>query len=294
MQNSLKKLVTQLSLGFVLFIQFTLNTQADTVMQPINKLNIQAEAHYASGEANKPAILILHGFLTTNKFHTIVSMANALHNEGYSVLSPTLTLNIDNRKNSVKCNTVHTHTLENDIKEIHHWVNWLEKKGHKKIILVGHSNGSLELLEYLKQYSNPHIQKAIFTSIFYMAGEELGLKTSEIEFAKSLINQPNMQLHKFSFLFCKNNYLATPKSYLSYLKLTRAYVLDALKTLKIPHYSIMGGADKRYLAVGKKWIDDLKKTGTNLVTIDGANHFFSNEHEFDLQDKIISIVNDVH
>ena len=294
MLNLLIRKIALQSCVCLLCIQSLVTAQAETVMHPISKLNIQAQADYLQGEVDKPAILILHGFLTTNKFHTIVSMAQALHDEGYSVLSPTLTLNINNRKNSVKCNTVHTHTIENDIEEVHQWIKWLEAKGHNKIMLMGHSSGSLELLEYLKQYKNPRIDKAVFTSIFYMAGEEVGLKPNEVTFAKALMNQPNVQLHKFNFLFCKNNYLATPESYLSYLKLTRNYVLDSLKTLEIPHFSIMGGADKRYLAVGRNWLDDLEKTGTNLVTIENANHFFSSEHEFDLQDKIISIVNDVH
>ena len=52
----------------------------------------------------------------------------------------------------------------------------------------------------------------------------------------------------------------------------------------------MGGADKRYQLVGENWLDQLKQTGTNLITVEGANHFFSSEHELDLQDLLQEII----
>ena len=52
----------------------------------------------------------------------------------------------------------------------------------------------------------------------------------------------------------------------------------------------MGGADKRYQEVGENWLTELRETGTHVYTIKGANHFFSNQYEFDLQDAIIEII----
>lgn len=275
-----------------LILSFTLvsTLHAATVTQTIETLNIESEADFLEGEKDT-AILILHGFLTTNKFHTVVSMAKALNDDGYSVISPTLSLNINKRQTSVKCNSIHTHTLENDVLEIKDWIDWLSEKGYKKVILVGHSSGSLELLEYLNTFQDDRIQSVIFTSIFYLNGEELGTVENEVAHAKALLNSPQKRPHKYNFLFCKNNYFASPESYLSYLKLTRDYVLESIKNLKIPTHSIMGSADKRYQSVGENWLEELKSTGTNLITIEGANHFFSSEHEFDLQDHLVHIVN---
>lgn len=264
--------------------------QAHEVTQSIEALDIKASAEFLKGDKNKPAVLILHGFLTTNRFHTVVSMGKGLHDEGYTVLTPTLSLDINKRNSSVKCNSIHTHTLEKDVLEIKDWIDWLYNKGYKDILLVGHSSGSQELLEYLNTYDDSRIKAAIFTSLFYLNGAELGISAKEVEYAKSLLARKQNKPNRYNFLFCKNNYFATPQSYLSYLKLDRQYVLQSLTKLTIPSYSIMGGADKRYQSVGRNWLNELEETGTNLIIVDGANHFFSSEHEFDLQDEINAIL----
>ena len=280
-----------LTISTIVFLfSFSALSHAQSINHFIKSVNIEAEADYVVGDIEKPAVVIIHGFLTTNRFHTVEAMAKALQDEGFSTLTPTLTLDINKRKSSIKCNSVHTHTLEKDVLEIKEWVEWLELKGHKKIVVVGHSSGSQELLEYLNKHPSTSIKGAIFTSLFYLNGKELGTLESEVLFAKDLIAKKETRPTKYSFLFCKNNYFATPQSYLSYLKLDRSYVLSLLQNLKVPSYTIMGSADKRYLSVGESWLTELENAGTNLITVDGANHFFSSEHEFDLQDHLVDIV----
>ncbi len=265
--------------------------QAVTVAQKIPSLSLTAEANYMLGEEDKPAVLILHGFLTTNQFHTITSIANFLHSEGFSTLAPTLTLNISQRRNLLRCNSLHTHTLERDTMEIDYWIQWLQAQGHEKIVLIGHSSGSLNLLEYLatKKPENV-ISSTIFTSLFYLNGEELGIIPDEVESARMLLKNRINKPGSYHFLFCNDQYYATPQSFLSYLKLDRAYTTQALNTIKTPSYTIIGGADKRLHKVGREWLNELESTPTNLIIIEGANHFFSNEYEFDIQDTILHIL----
>jgi len=290
---NLNKRIVSLSLGLGLMVLSSVMTPvfAETVTHKIEAVNLTAQAEYLKGDADKPAILIVHGFLTTNQFHTVVSMAQGFEEEGYSVLTPTLTLGINMRQQSVKCNSIHTHTLENDVLEVEGWVKWLETQGKKEIIVIGHSSGSHEILAMLQKKTTPNVKLAIFTSLFYLSGPELGTLQHEIDFAKQALADNNLKPHKYSFLFCKNDYYATPQSFLSYHKLTREYVLKEVKNLTIPHYTIMGGADKRYQSVGQNWLNELEQTGTQLIIIEGANHFFSSEHEFDLQEKLVNIVN---
>ncbi len=268
-----------------------LSAQAETITQKIPPFNLTAEAHYVQGEASKPAALILHGFLATNQFHTIKSTSEALNLEGFTTLAPTLTLNISQRRNLVKCSSLHTHTLERDIVEISHWINWLQAQGHSNIVLIGHSNGSLELLEYLSNTQNPTISAVILTSLFYLNDSKLGILPEEVSQAQMLLkNRINKPSH-YHFLFCNDQYYATPESFLSYLKMDKPYTLSLLENLTTPSYTIMGGADKRFQKVGRQWLDALEQTPTHLITIEGANHFFSREYEFDLQEKIIEILN---
>lgn len=279
-----------MSIALTLTALFSSAACAQVVLHTVNTQNIKAEAEFHQGDADKPAVLILHGFLTTNQFHTVKSMASALQEGGYTTLSPTLSLNINLRKQSVKCNAIHTHTLEEDIAEIHAWINWLKARGHHKIVLLGHSSGSQELLAYLEQHQPPEIQLAIFTSLFYLNGTELGTLPEELDYAANALKANQHAPRKYTFLFCKKDYYATPASFLSYQKLDRAYILKQLSNLSIPSYTLMGGADKRYQDVGLNWLDELGKTPTHLTVVKGANHFFSSEYEFDLQEQLLKIL----
>ena len=89
-------------LTMTLMLSLAPNLKAANVTHSIDTLNLKAKAEYLQGSKEKPAILILHGFLTTNKFHTVVSMAKGIHEEGYNVLAPTLSLDINKRQNSIK------------------------------------------------------------------------------------------------------------------------------------------------------------------------------------------------
>ncbi|BBP42942.1 DUF1749 domain-containing protein [Thiosulfativibrio zosterae] len=274
---------------FCAAILFSTSSVAETVSIPVTK-TLHAQAEFVSG-ASDIAVLINHGFLTTNKFSTVQSLINAIKDQGHSVLSPNLTLGINMREQSLKCNSLHTHTLEEDVTEINAWVDWLIAKGYQKIVLLGHSSGSQELLLSQITHPKPEVKLAIFTSLFYLNGKDLGTLDSDLALAKKLIDTNQTTPQKFSFLFCQKNYLATPESFLSYHKLTRQQNLDYLNAITIPSYTIMGSADKRYQKVGENWLDELKATKTHLEVIEGANHFFSSEHEFDLQDKINEIIN---
>lgn len=266
-------------------------TQAQDVTLNLSNSKLKANANYIKGDTNKPAVLILHGFLTNNKFHTISAMEDILQMESYTSLSPTLTLGINNRRDPLSCNSIHTHTLQQDMAEIDQWVTWLTQQGHKEIILLGHSSGSQQLLEYLSTYPATPVISSIFTSYFYLYGKEVGTKESEMQQAKIDLETGYTQPRKYNFLFCNNNYNAIANSFLSYQGITRQRLLNQLTQLKIPHFTIMAGNDERYSKVGRNWLDELKATGTKLTIIEEANHFFSNDAEPKLQEALVTILN---
>ena len=156
--------------GFILLILFfSLPLEAQTVREklPSGRYGIAA---YHQAETAKPAILVLHGFLTTHNFNTVMSISELLAENGHTVLAPTMTLGINARQGGLACDAIHTHTMEDDLAEISFWVNWLSKHGHQQIILIGHSSGSMELLAYLNNNPNPAVSKLIATSLVYADG----------------------------------------------------------------------------------------------------------------------------
>jgi pimeloyl-ACP methyl ester carboxylesterase len=244
---------------------------------------LAALADFQSGSAAKPAILILHGFLQTHDFHTVHSMEEGLHDEGYTVLAPTLTLGIPYRGQSMACEAFHTHTLKQDEAEIGAWVKWLEAKQKGPIILVGHSTGSMELLTYLSHHRNPRIRKFIGASIIEatLQDGEAG-REKLIDSLKRRIRAKDNSPVVHQFSFC-SQYTATPESLLSYIRWSPSMIVDTSRRLNLPVTFLMGSDDKR---VPPDWIAQLRKTGKKVRLIEGAGHFLDGTHEFDLLDAL--------
>lgn len=249
-----------------------------------------SQARYIDGDRDKPAIFILHGFLATYDFPTVQGLQDYFSFAGYPTLAPTLSLGIPLRKSSLNCNSLHTHTLEQDINEIFGWIEWLEQQGHDNIILIGHSSGSQQLLEALGQKQPDSIKAAFLTSLFFLNSERLGIKAEDLAKAKTALQQTNLKPQKYNFLYCQNDYLATPQSYLSYMISTRQRVLELLNKIELPTYSVMGSQDSRYQQVGSDWIAQLQQTRSQVVMIEGANHFFSHDHEPQLHRTILQLI----
>jgi dienelactone hydrolase len=246
--------------------------------------DLAALAEYRAGRPDKPALLILHGFLQTYDFPTIFRMTDGLAAEGYTVLAPTLTLGVTHRRASLACEAIHAHTLNDDLKEIDHWVKWLKQRHRGEIILIGHSLGSLTLLAYLDQGADPAVASAIGVSI--MEGRISDDKTRQAKAISELRRQlraGERAPKPRPFSFC-NSFNATPASLLSYLEWTPDRVMAASVRQRARLTYIMGSRDDR---LGEGWLDALQRTGVKVRIIQGANHFMDGEHEFDLLDALL-------
>lgn len=250
--------------------------------------NLTALADFKPGRADKPAVIILHGFLQTHESPIVFRLASGLAGAGYSVLTPTLTLGVTHRRSSLACEAIHSHTLSDGVAEIGRWVDWLGKRHKGPVVLVGHSLGSLTLLAYLEESRLPKVNKAIGISI--MEGR-IGRKPTT-QAALLLDLEKRLQAGQRSpikqpFAFCPSM-LASPESLLSYLEWTpkRVMAISGKHRSKIAY--IMGGNDDR---LGEGWLSGLSKTGVKVRTIPGANHFMDGEHEFDLLDSVIDELN---
>ena len=240
---------------------------------------IPASAEYLIGERNKPAVLLLHGFLQTREFSTVATLARGLQDAGYTVLSPTLSLNIPNRAQSLACEAVHKHSLDDDVAEIGKWVNWLKSRGHRTIVLVGHSFGSLQLLSYLSLNPDPAVKAYIGASLIEA---QIGatVRHALIAQLEGRIHEKQRSLITQTLSFCKK-YTSTPEGLLSYVRWDQARVLAALKQSPVSTKLIMGDEDK---TLERGWLKALQHMQVPMVIVSGANHFMDGSHEFDLLD----------
>lgn len=247
------------------------------IAQQAMRPGISASAEYLVGERDKPAVLLLHGFLQTRDFPTVTTLSRGLHDAGYTVLTPTLSLNIPNRTQSLACEAVHDHSLDDDVAEIAHWVSWLRSHGQRSIVLVGHSFGSMQLLAYLALKPDPAVKAYIGASLIE-AQIDTANRPALIAELESRVSSKERALVTHSLSFCKK-YPATPAGLLSYARWDQARVLAALKHSPVGVGLVMGDADTM---LGRGWLQALRHTQMPMVVVKGANHFMDGAHEFDL------------
>jgi len=262
---------------FCLLIAMLPASAEAAIVQLEMRPGIAASAEYLAGQPNKPAVLLLHGFLQTREFPTVVTLARGLHDAGYSTLSPTLSLGIPRRAQSLACEAVHRHSLDDDLAEISRWVGWLKSHGHRSIVLVGHSFGSLQLLAYLDAHPDKAV-KAFIGASLVEAQVNSTLRPSLITELESQAANKQRALVTHALSFCRK-YTSTPENLLSYVRWDQTRTLTALKASPVSVQLIMGGQDE---VLGRDWIKALKHVRTPLVVVEGANHFMDGEHEFDL------------
>ena len=243
-----------------------------------------ARAEYRPGQAERPAVLILHGFLQTHAFGTVHRMLEGLSGEGYAVLSPTLTLGVPNRQRSLPCETIHKHRLTDAHAELDAWLAWLEKRHPGPVVLVGHSFGSAVLASYLQARKPPRVRKLIAVSITeartHRPEQEIQALRRSL---RERVARGERGIVTLPLSYCKR-YTSTPESLLSYLDWDAQRILQALRSLPIDKALIMGGDDA---LIPPDWVARLRQTG-RVHVVQGANHFLDGLHEFELLDLLLA------
>jgi len=231
---------------------------------------IVASAAFAAGDRQAPAVLILHGFLQTHEFPTVRRLHHSLAESGFSVLSPTLSLGIHKRAQSLECEALHLHTLHDDVQELKLWVDWLRDKTGREVVLIGHSAGGLVMTRYLADYPDAPVAQGIMISLSYLEGQEPQSADSDADIAE------------YSLVYCER-YPTTAQAYHSYVDWGTSEMLDAVRGFRNPVSIILGSGDRR---ISQAWRDTIAASDIDAIIIQGADHFFDNQHEFDLLDAI--------
>jgi pimeloyl-ACP methyl ester carboxylesterase len=241
-------------------------------------------AGFHAGEKGLPAVLILHGFLQTRTFPTIASTMEALSAAGYTVVAPTLSLGISGRNQSLPCEAVHMHTLDEDAAEIAFWVRWMTQKGYSHIVLVGHSFGNVQLLDSLNRAPMPAVKQLLMISLIDVEAKQGARQRGRlVRELRNRVARGDHSLAQVEFGHCRK-YVSPPAALLPYMEISRAGILDSLVKSPVPAQVIMGEKDDR---MGPDWVEKLVSRGIAVRTIAGASHFFDDQYEFDLQDAVL-------
>jgi len=240
-------------------------------------------ANYLKGSNDANPVLILHGFLQTNEFSTVDRLTTALNDSGYTVLNPTLSLGLSNRKQSLSCEAIHTHSMDSDSGELSQWINWLQNKIGKKVTLIGHSAAGPTMLNYLEKYNQKQINHVILISLSYFAsGPEANETKEHAKIARAHVRSGSKKLDTYKLNYCQT-YPAFGKDFLSYYEWNTDKVSQAVGKFNDKISIIIGTSDKR---IDPDWRTQLSSKYNNVIAIEGANHFFDQAYEFDLTDTI--------
>ncbi len=245
-----------------------------------------ASANFQEGDADKKAVLILHGFLQTGNFSTVKRLADTLNESGYNVLSPTLSLGMHRRRQSLPCEAIHTHSNQGDSAEIKQWIDWLFEKTGKKLTLIGHSSGSITILNYLETYGSELIDKVILISMAPFTDDIGPVEEKNFKWAHDDLNSGYDSLYTYQLSYC-DTYPSTSSAWLSY----KEWDQEKLSAVTVKYTDlidvIIGTNDNR---LTEEWRNLLESRGVKISFIEGANHFFDQSHEFDLSDTTESIL----
>lgn len=239
------------------------------------KPGLVASAEYREGDADAGSLLILHGFLQTAHFPTVQRLADGLAESGYTLLVPTLSLGVTERRRSVPCEALHLQTLDDDVSELSQWVDWLYRKKKRPVTLIGHSAGGHVITRYLHDHPEAPVGRVILISLSFPAGRVLGPEPPEPD-----------AIGDYALSFCQH-YPTTPRAFHSYVDWGPRQMLATMKQLGNRLSVIVGSGDKR---IRPRWVEALGRAGIRLETIEEANHFFDSAHEFDLLEAVESLL----
>ncbi len=246
-----------------------------------------SEAEFWPGEDEKPALLILHGFLQTHHFSTVRRLAESLADEGFTVLTPSLSLGLNRRRQSLACEAVHTHSLASDIDELRVWTQWLVDRTGKSPVVIGHSTGGVHLAALIDTYRDLRIARAVLISLAYFGEEQSTERLIAMrDRAVRDIQSGEERVRAYSLSFC-GEYVTDATNLLSYLEWDRSRVETAVRDAFVPVAIIYGDKDDR---VDRNWLETLASLGVTVRSVAGANHFFDLSHEFDLFDEVLAVL----
>ena len=283
----MKKISTILLSGLCLIL-FVMPVLAESIKLTNASGNV-ITADLSQGTNNASPVLILHGFLQTSKFSTVSRLVASLGDIGYTVLSPTLSLGISNRKQNLSCEAIHTHSLDTDADELRQWIEWLHKKTGKPVTLIGHSAGGHTILKYMEDSDAKYVNHSILISLsFYNAGLYANENNEYAEKALKAINSGTNPLDTYALSYCKT-YPTDASAFLSYYNWSRVKTSAVVNKFSDRISIILGTGDKR---MEDEWKKQLQEQHKNITLIEGANHFFDQAHEFELTDAIEELISE--
>lgn len=285
------------------------------LVSTVTKDNLYLHGLLIEGDKEKPAIIHIHGFqgdFFTNEF--VMSIAREFKKNNVTFLT------VQTRGTGIESELYTTtpskgkvigssfELLEEAYIDIDAWIEFIQKKGYKNIVLEGHSLGTMKIVRYLFEGNNKEdIKKLILLAPFDIIQlakqstkgkweEYLKIAEQKVEEGKGIEIIPN------EFLDAKMSY----QTYVSHHKKTdfeymfafhdKSYKFPILNQIKIPVKVIVGKNDPYFhpsnLKNPEEAINILSKNikSFEYKLVENAGHIYTNQEEF-VADEVFKFIN---
>ena len=256
------------------------------IFQLENK-NIHASDSGQGIDTNKDTIVFLHG---SGLSHIVWSLAEQFFSsKNYNVLS----IDLPGHGNS-------DGPCLDSIEKIADWMEKVfDKLKLKNLILVGHSQGCLEILEYSSRYKE-RLKKLVFVG----GSNKMPVHPDLIELAQSGHSDAVKLMMKWGYEGSKKFIGGNPVEKIIQSPRDISEILavdlnacnnysngsDAAKVIDLPSMLIFGELDKMVnLEAGKKFSNLIKNSTTHVIK--GCGHMIMIEKAFEMREKILEFLN---
>ncbi len=277
----------------LLVVLIPLMSKAQAVNSEIAGLGVSAKLQIAS-EQRDLIYLVLHGTWAHNEMEIVRALQNGLAERGQSSIAPNLSLGVDNRRGFLPCSSSMAPNYEHAVRELKHWVDYLQKEGWQAIVLLGHSRGGAQVTLFQLRYSHPLIvSMALLAPMLWREAEAVAqydrvskVPLSDVMSAAS--QSPKSMIGPYRLLQC-DAVRAPASTFQSYYEAAiPKNTARMLQRVTIPVQVFTGSDDE--LA---QWRDAERaqlrhKQNIVLHEVEGADHFFRDLYLDDVLDVLLS------
>jgi pimeloyl-ACP methyl ester carboxylesterase len=215
-------------------------------------------------------VVLVHGSLSWHGQETIAALQKNLKARGIGSLAITLSLGVDDRQRTRRCDVVHDYALAGAKREVGLWIEWLKAQQPKFIDLLGFSRGGAQVAAFAPEFQYPNVRRVVLLAPAFATSveqAEIYKRAFGHDLAAEIAEARKNPLAKrtVDFLTCKQ---AT---------VLNATFLDGYSEMP-PSLAARTGHQTLVVVAGKdEVVPDLAKrlpSSVKPVVIDGADHFF--------------------
>lgn len=277
--------------------------RAETVVQEYLGLDVVGNLEIAGGRTLEKdgAVLIVHGSAAHHGIEVIATLQRNLKSRGINSLAITLSLSLPKRTDMFDCKLEHDHRHADGGDEIIAWVEWLQKKGATNITLLGHSRGAAQAALAIVERADAGVRSLILAAPLYQTEAEIGQRYAQA-FGQPLAPLMAMARKRVEdgegdtlvdvpgFLHCRPAKVTAAAFHDYYAPDPQVDVLVLLGQITVPTLLVLAGDDtvtpELPAALTAARAGRFVATQVEMVTIDGADHFFRDLFNDELADRV--------